>query len=226
MNHILLSMPILMDKKAVCGGFAPIRTGDLVKRIAYTLLFAAALLLPEAVLGEGVWKKYLNGNNIVDVASNGDYIWTATDGGIVRWNRMDGEYRRYFEEDGILSNQVSLVRLDHGGDPWITYQDSFIKDRLSFHTGGEWNTYDPTNSELSDYRVQTVFFDAGGDLWVGTAWGGISRYDGSAWTRYEPEDLFDKAARTIVSDRNGVKWIGTNGGLWRLEGTDWTLYTT
>jgi len=190
------------------------------------MLSAALLLLPEAVAGEGVWRKYLNGNNIVDVASDGDYIWTATDGGVVRWNRTDGEYARFFEEDGILSNQVTLVRLDHGGVPWISYEDSFIKDRLSFYAGGEWKTCDAANSGLSGYRVQSVFFDADGDLWVGSGWGGIYRYDGSVWTRYEPEELFDKAARTIVSDGNGVKWIGTNEGLWRLDGEDWTLYTT
>lgn len=33
-------------------------------------------------------------------------------------------------------------------------------------------------------------------------------------------------ARCIVVDRNNVKWIGTNNGLARLEGNNWTVYDT
>ena len=54
--------------------------------------------------------------------------------------------------------------------------------------------------------------NAEGDLWLGSRYSGVSRFDGDAFQTWTEEDgLSGDAVRTMMFDRRGVLWIGTAG---------------
>jgi len=70
--------------------------------------------------------------------------------------------------------------------------------------------------------------DRAGNLWIGTAGGGVSRYDGERFITFTTEDgLALDEVSTILEDRAGNLWMGTvGGGLCRYDGEHFTTFTT
>ena len=47
------------------------------------------------------------------------------------------------------------------------------------------------------------------------------------WTNYTTTDgLIDNSVYAITIDNQGNKWVGTNNGVSKFDGTGWTSYTT
>jgi len=86
-----------------------------------------------------------------------------------------------------------------------------------------WGTADglPQNSVTSIVQTRD------GYLWLGT-FGGLVRFDGHAFTVFDPDNTPGLASARIVvlrEDRRGVLWIGTEGGLTKYENGRFTTYT-
>jgi len=79
----------------------------------------------------------------------------------------------------------------------------------------EWIVYNLDNSGLPSSVVLCLAFDAPGNIWIGTYYGGLAKFDGENWTVYNtdnsglPHDLVYSPA----IDEQGNKWIGTKRGL-------------
>ena len=59
--------------------------------------------------------------------------------------------------------------------------------------------------------------------------GGLARFDGQAFTVFDPDNTPGLASARIVAlheDRHGILWIGTEGGLTKYDGGRFTSYTT
>ncbi|MFH1725048.1 MAG: two-component regulator propeller domain-containing protein [Elusimicrobiota bacterium] len=73
----------------------------------------------------------------------------------------------------------------------------------------------------------TSLIDDGSHLWVGT-YGGVTRLDKTTgeMTRYDAANsgLPDNMVAGLAKDINGDLWIGTDNGLARFDGSDWTVY--
>lgn len=92
-----------------------------------------------------------------------------------------------------------------------------------------WTVYTNSNSGLTSDLIETIAIDNNGDKWIGTYFGGVSRFDGNNWTGYLtwnsglPYDLI----YSIGVDNNGDKWIATfGGGVARFDGSNWSVYNT
>ena len=83
--------------------------------------------------------------------------------------------------------------------------------------------YDPGDAHsLSGGRVYSVFCDRAGTIWLGTAGGGVSRYDvqrnrfglfrGGAAAQYEGYSVF-----AILETTDGSVWLGSTNGLERFN---------
>jgi ligand-binding sensor domain-containing protein len=66
---------------------------------------------------------------------------------------------------------------------------------------------------LDDY-VWAVAIDGEGNKWIGTAGGGLAKFDGVNWRVYNTSNskLPNDYVTSIVIDEVGNKWIGTDGG--------------
>ena len=66
-----------------------------------------------------VWRGYTNGTRVRDVAVEGNTLWAATEGGVVRWDMASGNYVQYTTADGLAGNDVLAVAVDAAGHKWF-----------------------------------------------------------------------------------------------------------
>jgi two-component sensor histidine kinase/ligand-binding sensor domain-containing protein len=73
---------------------------------------------------------------------------------------------------------------------------------------------------LSQSEARSVFQDSRGYLWVGTAGGGVCKFDGSTFTEYShKQGLEGTVISSIAEDSAGNMWFGTsNAGVTRYDG--------
>lgn len=71
--------------------------------------------------------------------------------------------------------------------------------------------------------------DGGRDVWVGTDGEGVEHFDGTSWVRYDSQNLLPSEsiwsfAATGPAEEPSTIWIGTDGGLVRIEPGLWRSY--
>jgi len=176
---------------------------------------------PQPVVIHEGWTSFTNVNDIKDMDIEGDYLWCATGGGVVQWDKTDGTYVKYTIEHGLTDNKVISIAIDSNGVKWFgTYYNG-----VSRFDGETWKTYTEDNG-LAGSAVFSIARDSDGVKWFGTS-GGVSRFDDDTWTTYtKAEGLTSNFVNSIAIDNDGVKWFGTAGGLNRFDGETWTTYTT
>lgn len=160
------------------------------------------------------------------------FMWFCTDDGLNRYNGYDFEVYRHDPDDLESLGQGDLwsIHEDQTGMLWIRmYMGSL--DRYDRKTGrfSHYDLFDATDpaSASSDF-VWTLYEDPAGTVWAGTYRSGLHRYDRDADRfvayRHDPEDedgmrgsLSDDRVYAIYEDRQGELWVGTMGGLNRLD---------
>ncbi len=92
---------------------------------------------------------------------------------------------------------------------------------------GFFVTYTTDNGLALD-PVTCGFKDNLGNLWFGTAGGGVSRYDGKTFTNFTTaQGLTHNLVCSIIQDKDGNLWFGTaGGGASRYDGKVFTNFTT
>jgi len=173
-------------------------------------------------------------------------LWIGTNEGL---NKFDKECNIFipFKHDpniqnSLTNNWINAIYEDKSGALWIGTSDglnklilSEIKEydmaRLKF----VHYKHDPMNpNSLSDSRIRSIYEDKSGNLWIGTAGGGLNRLVPSSTSRQtlneieesdretgtfvhykndpkDPNSLSSDNVRSIFEDKSGVLWIGMNG---------------
>jgi signal transduction histidine kinase/ligand-binding sensor domain-containing protein len=163
------------------------------------------------------------------VYEDGDNIWFGTRGGVQKYDGL--RWTTYTVEDGLVDNRVGPVIRARDGAMWFGTHAGI--SRLSVSEAGEqdWTTY-----PLDDgpYKVNALCQAGDGTIWAGHDEGpapgpihGIRRFADGKWSIVEPTvgDARPKTLR-IIESANGTMWFGTNQGLLRFDGADWTLTGT
>ncbi|MFC1508683.1 two-component regulator propeller domain-containing protein [Candidatus Omnitrophota bacterium] len=180
--------------------------------------FSVSVLSGEAH-GKGTWEIFTSTRNIMDIASQGDFIWIATDGGVVRWNKHDKTFVKFTIDDGLLHNNVMAVAPSHDGSVWFGTNTG-----ISHFKDNTWTVYD---HGILNYCVREITVDNEGGIWTGgaTRTMGITHYDGEKWTEYTYAD--DRALYTwsIEIDSRGVIWAATMHGLFSFRNGVWNFHS-
>src|SRR5690606_11252388 len=73
------------------------------------------------------------------------------------------------------------------------------------------------NSKIQN-TIYSIIEDEKGNIWFGTEYAGVIKYDGKKIRRFPIEENESISVKTLGMDKNGTIWLGTNeGGLYRLE---------
>ncbi len=159
-------------------------------------------------------------------------LWVGTGDGL---GLFDGKTWYVFttERTDLPYHAIHALAVDAQGILWVgtgMFDDlgggGLAKlDKSSFN---KWPVYTTDNSELPDNQILALAVDARGHLWIGTANGKVTMFDGKTWTVYASHSALPWGpVPAIVCDAQGTIWIGTNGrGVVRFDGTDWIEYTT
>jgi len=85
---------------------------------------------------------------------------------------------------------------------------------------GVWDHFTMRDG-LPDMKIECVFEDSQGVLWIGTHDRGVVRYDGDEFRSYTSRDgLTADGVFSVLEDSDGVLWFGTNRGLIRFDGVN------
>ena len=111
-------------------------------------------------------------------------------------------------EDGLPGSSVAAIAQTPDGYLWVgTY------DGLARFDGVRFVTYDPGNTPaLSHARIQGLYVDAGGTLWINTYRGGLTSYRDGVFRREWPDrSWFDFHTTLISSTSNQVVFVTQTG---------------
>ena len=151
-------------------------------------------------------------------------MWFGTRNGGV--SRYDGKaFVTFTTEDGLANDTVWAIHGTPDGTLWFGTGGTET-------TGGGVSRYHPSAGEaggqkfatfttkdgLAHPRVYAIYRDPEGRLWFGTGGGGVSVYDGVAWSSLDTADgLAGDDVFSIHPDADGALWFGTDQGATRYR---------
>lgn len=176
-----------------------------------------------------------------DYRTTGDWVTAiAEDGEGNIWFGRDGygaavydgkNFMHFTKEESLGSNCVQAIAEDADGNIWI---GSRVAERdlpdagKRFGEGGvrlfdgENTIRFPDFAKLDSSDVYSIYTDHSDQVWISAAGLGVYRYDGADFSFYsktnrEPSE-YGFSAQSMLQDRNGNRWFGCSGGLYRLVG--------
>src|SRR5262245_12037441 len=137
-------------------------------------------------------------------------LWVGGRGGLTRIG--PGPRRTFTPRDGLAADLVRSVLEDRDGVLWAGTDAGL--SRLAPGAAA---------FEASDAPTTRPIFalaeDPRGDLWVGTEGTGLLQRHEGRWRAYTPHDgLPSPIVRSLLPDRDGGVWIGTDNGLALFQG--------
>ena len=191
-------------------------------------------------------------NNIVrsileDKSGN---LWFGTDGGV---NKYDGKsFRHFTEKEGLSNNKVLSMLEDKSGNLWFgTYGGVSKYDGKSFTHFTEkeglsnntvWSILEDKSGNLwfgtngggvSKYdgnRVEAIeAAEKRGEIIPQRTQQGLKRVNGKlvkSFTHFtKKEGLSNNIVKSILEDKSGNLWFGTDGGVSKYDGKSFTHFT-
>ncbi|MGE5353478.1 MAG: two-component regulator propeller domain-containing protein [Acidobacteriota bacterium] len=184
-------------------------------------IFILILFLSSFSYGQNSeWVNFYGPNYPNCVAVDGNYIWTGTRTGLMRFNRLTFQKDFYYTfNSGLPDNYVTSIAADKNGFIWIGTGRGIAK-----FDGKTWTVFNSSNSELPGDAVTSIVIDTSGSIWVGTSESGIARFNGATWTVFNLESgLKDNRVTTLALDkRNNTVYAGFySTGVAKFNGTKW-----
>lgn len=180
----------------------------------------------------GLFKHYIKGNRLTDLASNAIYalledrkgnIWIgAFDGGLAEYNPVTNTFTKYFYDkktnNSLSDNTIQALYEDRQGNIWAGGYSNGINvfDPVTRH----FTHINTNNSNLSSNVISAFYEDAKGDMWVGTMEGGINCYNRQTHTFKvydEQRGLINNTINYITGDSKGYIWVSTLKGVTRFD---------
>ncbi len=136
----------------------------------------------------------------------------------------DNQWQYFSTVEGIRSLFVQTLEIDTYGRKWVGTQDRGIS--VVDDNGTPMDKFDDdlsqglnTNDGLFDLNVRSIAEDDDGVLWIGTQDGLNYWFGGQVGKRYS---VINDDINCIAIDALNNKWIGTKGGLSRLDADEFT----
>jgi len=131
--------------------------------------------------------------------------------------KQNFRFDHFSVKDGLSQVCVNSIIQDQHGFVWFATNDG-----LNRYDGYKFTIFKPNlgdQSSLSNNVVKTIYEDRDGDIWVGTAGGGLCLYDSEkdSFTSYDLSDssVVSKGSNDVYAlfeDSDSVLWVGTFGG--------------
>ena len=176
---------------------------------------------PNAFSYSDEWRNYTNGSIIGAIADDGQTIWIATNGGLMKIDKSTDEISYLnMANSGLPQNDLKALALDDQNCLWIaTGSKGLVK-----YDGVDWTLFQKSNSWIPSTKINSIAIDSNHTLWIGTQDSGLVKFDGHEWIVYN-EELPQNNIWALVIDRNNHVWMAVKeNGIAKFDGTDWTFY--
>ncbi len=154
-------------------------------------------------------------NQVVARDRSGEY-WVATGQGALRWSAdLTRVIGLYDSRNGLGGDDVFRIWTDSRGDVWFGTFGKHVLTRRDRATG-QFVRYDESHG--MPLVAPTAFAeDREGDVWIGLYTGGVLRFDGKRFERFE-KGLPKGFVRGLLFDARGTLWVAANEGVGPLHG--------
>lgn len=162
------------------------------------------------------WKSYTNTNiGISDIEIDGQHIWVTGQGGIVDFDKTNGQFVVYSQEDGVYA--MNKVKVDRHGYKWLGEQGLQVSDNL-----GNWkllpnmNYYAPILNPQKDSTVWARRY--------GTSVKKFYQFSPSVFPLPSDSILLPNSLSNqydFAVDTAYVKWTIQYDTLWKNDGAAW-----
>lgn len=164
-------------------------------------------------------------------------LWVGTNNGVVRVLNPDQFVHLDSHEELKIENHVPLhnnasykihsaafsIIEDANNNIWIGTRDGLYIYNSTSKVIRHYEHHIADSTSLSDSEVRSIYISANKDVWIGTKNGGLNRFDQQSekFVAYTTaHGLPNNSIYTILEDKNGFLWLGTNGGLCRFRPSD------
>jgi ligand-binding sensor domain-containing protein len=134
-------------------------------------------------------------------------------GGLYSFNGSG--WTRYTLENGLPHPKINMITQSRDGTLWIATGYS-NRGGLVEIRNGTWKTWTTTDGLAAD-NTRSVFEDSKGRLWIGSESKGLVIMDQGDRYYYTDRNGLAGSEVKMVKEDEGVFWIGTSGGLSRIE---------
>jgi ligand-binding sensor domain-containing protein len=147
-------------------------------------------------------------------------LWAVTWNGLDRFDATTGHFQTYNADGGSGSRAYLSMAEDASGLFWLGTSYSGV-EKFDPSTG-RFTRYVHDESDpasLSNNRVNAVFVDHVGGVWMGTqnGLGSLDRDTGQFTAYYESNGLGGNVVSCILEDQSGNLWMSTNHGISRYN---------
>lgn len=157
-----------------------------------------------------------------DIVLSEPYIWCATGGGVVRWDKRDGLWTRYTCVDGLpIGAFWENISCDGDGCIWVY---AYSPTKVMIFDGVVWRT--PDNKDWHSKVRCPMIEDGKGGTWAYYEGGGVVHFDGDSYKIYNPANALSGSVVTALAiDQNNGIYVGTSIGLSHFDGVNWIIYS-
>jgi len=157
-------------------------------------------------------------------------IWFGTSEGCYLFNEATKMPVRVNYPKSLSETSIGAIRQDHNGKIWIgteLFLMSFDAKSFSLTNKFPYQTIlqQKSSSSLDCAYINALFVDRDNNIWVGTAWGGVTML-GETSPKFklikhnmgEKNDLPNYPISSLCQDKKGNVWIGTDGrGVYQMN---------
>lgn len=133
---------------------------------------------------------------------------------------------RHFLKGSFGEQEVRTITADRNHWMWVGtnngiyvfHPDSLLNDSRQYYV------YNLDNGKIRSNEIRNIFCDSKGRMWIGTTGKGFSvcqsgqTYDQLEFRHYDEDDgLVNNVVQSIVEDRDGKIWLGTEYGMSRFD---------
>lgn len=172
------------------------------------------------------WINYTGVNTVSDIKCVDDYVWFATDGGLVKLNYIDNTLEYFIKSNSSLpGNKISdLGYNENMNELWLASASSGWKGICKKEN---------ENFISIDHPIPTIALNAviavdkEEIIWFGSLYY-IAKFDNNEWNLYETTEFMhlpNVLINDIEPDNKGNAWIGALWGLGKYTGEALTMFT-
>jgi len=147
-------------------------------------------------------------------------VWAGTEDGLNRMDMRTGRFTVYRFNGPLDSRIYRVLAEDRDGSIWMgTYEQGLQKLDVRTGTIIAYKNDPKAANSLSSSRMNALYIDHSGTLWVGTQ-NGLNRFDrrtGEFTVFNERDGLPNNAIMGILEDAAGNLWLATGNGLSKFD---------
>ncbi|MCE5252327.1 hypothetical protein LLG96_19170 [bacterium] len=176
------------------------------------VVFVLFIFFSEFLNAESLWTSWHKSPIVLSIAFEDDIVWCGTENeGVIAYNKTTGTQRLYTTDDGLFSNTVTCIAVDHNEVKWFGTNNG-----LSRFDGSTWDKF--ISQPVSDIAISNT-----GALFGLTTLAGLFTIDGSEWSTVKKGNF-----NCILIDEKDTIWLGSkesmgNNYILRIDGTEETV---